>query len=342
MVSSSNIRSPLPTFVAKARNLVKKSLQNVEVSSKLVLVACSGGADSLALAFVTAFVAPKLGFKIGAIIVDHNMQKNSDKVAADVAHKLVQYGFDPIKIVSVQVDVKKVGPEAAARAVRYEALQNFADSEAADAVLLGHTLDDQAETVLLGLARGSGARSLAGMQASRGIFLRPFLELSRKETLDICSYANLDPWHDPSNADLSLCRVRVRKKVLPVLQKNLDLTIVKALARTAKQLQDDANYLDQLALEHYGQVRLNLTKSCTIVLSVEKTAVLGKAIRRRVLVLAAKDSGAKALNYVHVAEIDNLLVAWRGQGVLNIPGFVKVVRVRNNLLFEKCFVKDVV
>ena len=211
-----------------------------------MLAACSGGPDSLALAAALAFVAPRAGLRAGAVTVDHGLQEGSADRAAAVAAVLGGLGLDPVRAVAVTVDGGG-GPEAAARTARYAALEAAAADLGATAVLLGHTLDDQAETVLLGLARGSGARSLAGMPPRRGIFLRPLLGLRRQVTTGACAALDLAPWADPHNADRRFARVRVRLDALPALEAALGPGVAEALARTADQLRDDAEVLEQIA-----------------------------------------------------------------------------------------------
>ena len=149
----------------------------------LLLVACSGGPDSLALAAIAAHFARRGDVRVGAIIVDHDLQENSAAVAAQTAQTLTDLGLHPVITEKVQVPVGNMGPEMAARTARYTAFTKAVEATGARAVLLGHTLDDQAETVLLGLSRGSGTRSLAGMPPVRveeGVtYLRPFLGLHR-------------------------------------------------------------------------------------------------------------------------------------------------------------------
>lgn len=185
-----------------------------------MLVAVSGGADSMALATATAFEAPKLGLRVGAVTVDHGLQAGSAERAQQVAERLRELGLDPVEAVPVLVG-RQGGPENAAREARYAALDDAAERLGAAAVLLGHTRDDQAETVLLGLARGSGSRSLAGMPAQKGRYRRPLLELDRAATRQACSAQSIPVWDDPHNSDPAYTRSRVRHEVLPVLEKHL-------------------------------------------------------------------------------------------------------------------------
>jgi len=231
---------PAPAVAA-----VRSAVRAVLSSHPVVLVACSGGADSLALAAAVAFEAPRAGVRAGLVTVDHGLQAGSSVIAARVAALGYELGFDPVKIVPVTVGTSG-GLEAAARAARYEALDAAAFALDA-AVLLGHTLDDQAETVLLGLGRGSGPRSVAGMRVVDGRYLRPLLGLRRSVTAAACAALGLEPWDDPHNTDPAFQRARIRGEVLPLLEDVLQGGVVEALARTATLLQDDLDALDAWA-----------------------------------------------------------------------------------------------
>ncbi len=241
----------LPPPVAAVRNAVRASLAGL-APGDLVLAACSGGQDSLALAAALAFVAPRAGLRAGAVTVDHGLQEGSAERAAEVALTLRGLGLDPVRTATVTV-AGPGGPEAAARAARYAALEETAADVGAVAVLLGHTLDDQAETVLLGLARGSGPRSLAGMPPRRGLFVRPLLGVRRSVTAAACAALGLPAWSDPHNADRRFARVRVRLDALPALEAALGPGVAEALARTADQLRDDAEVLEKIAAAERGR-----------------------------------------------------------------------------------------
>src|SRR6266851_3155153 len=258
--------------VAETRSCVRRGLADLDAGD-LVLAACSGGADSLALAAALAHEAPRLGLRAGGVTVDHGLQAGSAERAAAVAGILTGMGLDPVRNVRVtvrgwpvngarasgvsggQVGNTSPGPEAAARAARYAALDEVARGTGAAAVLLGHTRDDQAETVLLGLARGSGARSLAGMPARRGQYRRPLLAVRRTATGAACAELGLEPWQDPHNRDFRFARARVRHQALPALEAALGPGVAEALARTASQLRADAECLDDLAFAESGQLR---------------------------------------------------------------------------------------
>ena len=241
--------------VAAIRVAVRRALTDLPAGGP-VLVACSGGADSLALAAATVFVAPRLGRPAGLVTVDHGLQSGSAQRAEAVAAWAREAGFGPVVVARVEVAGRPGGPEAAAREARYEALTEVARQHDAVAVLTGHTRDDQAETVLLALARGAGPRGLAGMPARRELagvpLLRPLLEIGREQTRAACAVLGLDPWQDPHNTDPSYARSRVRADVLPALVRALGPGVVDNLARTARLVAADNAALDELAGDGAG------------------------------------------------------------------------------------------
>lgn len=291
-----------------------------------VLVACSGGADSLALAAAVAFEAPRRGVAAGMITVDHGLQPGSGDQARRVASIGYEFGMDPVEIVPVSVGTAG-GPEAAARTARYRALQAAADALDRD-VLLGHTLDDQAETVLLGLGRGSGPRSMAGMRRRTGRFARPLLSVRRATTVAACEALGLDPWEDPHNQDPAFQRVRLRREVLPLLEDVLQGGVVEALARTADLLQDDLDALDALA----PTTRTGSADQRPDGLDVAALAALPKALRTRTLRMWARSLGAEPLTAVHVAALDALVTQWHGQGAVDLPGGARAFRLSGRIV----------
>lgn len=289
----------------RTRAAVRASLRDLAPGAA-VAVAVSGGADSLALAAATGHEAGRLRLRAGAVTVDHGLQEGSAQRAEVVAQTCRSLGLEPVDVRRVRVG-RTGGPEAAARTARYAAF----DEVNAHVILLGHTLDDQAESVLLGLARGSGARSLSGMRELNGRYRRPFLGLRRTETRAACRALGLDVWHDPHNADPAYLRVRVRREVLPALEAAMGPGVVEALARTGDQLRADADALDEWA----GKVAAEG-------LHVGVLAALPAAVRTRVLRRAAIDAGAPAgtLSAAHVAELERLVIDWHGQGPVSLPG----------------------
>ena len=202
---------PAPA-VAAVRNAVRACVADL-APGDLVLAACSGGADSLALAAALAFVAPRAGLRAGAVTVDHGLQEGSAARAASVAATAAGLGLDPVRTASVSVEAGTGGaggPEAAARTARYAALSRVAAGDGAAAVLLG---------------------------------------LRRPVTAEACAALGLDPWQDPHNADRRFARVRVRLDALPALEAALGPGVAEALARTAGQLRADAEVLEKISAE---------------------------------------------------------------------------------------------
>ena len=287
-----------------------------------LLVACSGGADSLALAAATRQVAERRGLPCAAAVVDHGLQAGSDRVAAGAAAALRGLGLADVVVLPVTVAAAG-GTEAAARDARYAALRSAAGNPPAT-VLLGHTRDDQAETVLLGLARGSGPRSLAGMAVRSAGLLRPLLDLPRTTTEQACAELGLQPWSDPHNDDPRFARVRVRRQVLPVLEEALGPGVAAALARTARLARDDADLLDALAAEaHPG----------TSTVDCAELAALPAALRSRLLRRWLAERGAQDVGADHVRAVEALVLAWRGQRGVDLPGGT-VARREGRLLWQ--------
>lgn len=286
-----------------------------------VIVALSGGADSLALAAATAFEAPRRGLRTASVTVDHGLQDDSAEVAARAARTAAELGLDPLV---VRVDVAgEGGPEAAARDARYRVLREAAADVRAAAVLLGHTLDDQAETVLLGLARGSGATSLQGMAPVRedddGVrWVRPLLGVRRETTRVFCAASALDPWDDPHNLDDRYARVRVRERVLPVLEAELGPGIAEALVRTAEQLREDAEAFDEMIQETIEDIVEHAEAGISV--SAAALAANPAALRNRIIRLVVDSEFGVSLTRTQTVEVARLVTDWSGQGPIDLPG----------------------
>lgn len=313
----------MTTAVPAVRKAVRTWLENYEAGDT-VLVAVSGGADSLALAHALSIESKEFVVTVVGVTVDHQLQDNSADQAEKVKAQLEFFGLGCI-IKKVNVDLKN-GLEASARKARYEALQEVAKEKNAVAVFLGHTRDDQAETVLLGLARGSGARSLSGMAHHNGLYVRPLLEITRMQNEMYCKELNLQFWNDPHNENPDFSRVRVRNEALPILEKSIGPGIAEALARSAHLLRDDADALDHWAKRE--EIHLDLAD-----LDCAHLEGLPRAIRTRVIRAAIYEAGAPAgmVTLEHVSAVEALISAWSGQGALNLPGGVKVERISGRL-----------
>jgi tRNA(Ile)-lysidine synthase len=316
----------LDPAVAAVRLAVRRELADVDRGP--VLVACSGGADSLALLAATVFEGRRRPWSVVGVTVDHGLQPGSADHAADVVAMMRRLGVDETASARVQVTGGGQGPEAAAREARYAVLAELAARLGSTVVLLGHTLDDQAETVLLGLTRGSGARALAGMRRRFEVYRRPLLDVTRARTEAACRAEGVDFWTDPHNEDPRFTRSRVRHRVLPVLEAELGPGVAASLARTADQLREDAETLDELAAASAPAVR-----GAAGGLDVRLLEQLPTAVRRRVLRLAAVEAGSPPgeLFRSHVLALDELVTGWRGQRCVDLPGHVTASRVEGEL-----------
>jgi len=227
--------------LAEARGRLVGLDDPVAPVSAPVIVACSGGPDSSALLALAA----DRGLGPIAVHVDHGLRDTSADEADAVA------AFAAVLGTAFDARCVQVGHggnlEARARAARYATLQRAAHDHGASAVLVGHTADDQAETVILALLRGSAASGLAGMAVRRGLIVRPLLRLRRAETEAICVGLGFEPVRDPSNDDVSLRRSWVRHEVLPLLALGAGRDLVPVLTRQADVLRTETEYLDALA-----------------------------------------------------------------------------------------------
>jgi tRNA(Ile)-lysidine synthase len=312
-------RPGLHPAVAEVRLAVRRALSRLE-SGATVIVALSGGADSLALAAATAFEAPKLGLRALAVTVDHGLQEGSTDAAAAAAAKARALGLEA-RVVRVEVGAEG-GPEAAAREARYRALRDAAREAGAGAILVGHTLDDQAETVLLGLARGAGGSSLQGMAEASvvegALVLRPLLAVRRATTRAACAAEGLDPWDDPHNADPRYARVRVRERVLPVLEAELGPGVAEALARTAAQLREDAEAFDEMIDETIEDLVEHAEAGISV--SVAALAANPAALRHRIIRHVVASEFHESLTRSQTLEVARLVTEWSGQGPIDLPG----------------------
>lgn len=314
-----SVRPRLSPAMADVRRAVREAWQaNGIQKGSTVAIACSGGADSLALAAASIFEGKRAEIKVMVVIINHNLQAGSRKVAEQAAKTVTELGAEYVEIIDVVVAVNKQGMEAAARDARYSALDDFAKRNKVKVTMLGHTLDDQAETVLLGLARGSGAKSMAGMSVlSEGKYLRPLLSISRATTESFCNDSGLKFWRDPQNSDTKFTRVKVRKNVLPVLEKELGPGVKEALSRTASILSSDNEYLETKAGIAFR--RLAKVMATQIVLDADGLAKEHPAIANRVILQAFSLLGVEGSKSA-IDSVMNLVTNWHGQKPLTLPG----------------------
>lgn len=327
----------------------------VAADAPLVLVACSGGRDSMALAAVSHIVCTSMGVRCGAVIVDHGLQEGSEQVAGEAADHCRALGLGPVIMRNATVQARGEGLEAAARQARYDELCAAAHESGAIAVLLAHTMDDQAETVLIGLLRSRGVDALAGMPQvftrSGATFARPLLTLTRAETTGICEDLGVEYWDDPTNGDAVdgelpndyPLRSRVRHDLLPAIERFAGFNVTRHFAESAQLARMDKEYLDQRSDEVMGEavtavdwpassaaVSTDAPRACVagdtndsshgigLMISVKRIAREPEAIRLRVIAHALSQAGVNA-SAAQIAAIDRLVVDWHGQGGVSLP-----------------------
>ena len=320
------------------------------VTDETVIVAVSGGADSTALLLAIHELrsAHKLSVKPVVAHLDHKLRESSTKDAKWVAALAEKLGYECVVGRSKVAEIAESTAdnlEQAAREARYKFLERTAKRKSSKYVLTGHTMDDQAETVLLRLMRGSAGAGLGGMEALRPLaktstvhLVRPLLWTRRGETETYCRIRKTEFLRDEMNDDQRFARVKVRQQLLPLMQ-SFNNKIVEAISRTASQLREDAAVLfndsDALlkraaVLDHVGD------ETETVVLDVKVLASAPPALRRRALrqwISEARGS-SRRLEMVHLLAVERLLEGPAGGRVAELPGGLRVRRVRNRLEFE--------
>ncbi|MDF8264727.1 tRNA lysidine(34) synthetase TilS [Luteipulveratus flavus] len=365
-----------PPAVAVTRLAVRRALatrRTADGRRPLLLAAVSGGADSLALAAAMAFEGPRASYEVGAVVVDHGLQPESDRAARRAAQQCRELGLAPVEVVRIDVPTGTgEGPEAQARSARYEALEAARVRNGATSVVLAHTRDDQAEQVLLGLVRGSGTRSLSGMPRRTATLLRPFLDVTAAETRQACLDQGLQVWDDPHNADERYLRVRVRR-VLDEVEARIGPGVRAGLARSSDLLRADGEALDDLAATAYAALAAHTpaagpgsasadrtasgvpdavrTASGTPIavepaeagadvlvdargLDTDALADLPTGVRTRVIRLHLLAAGADpaALSSAQIGWVDDLVMRWKGQKAVDVPGGLRAERVDGRIV----------
>ena len=320
-------RPRLTPEVAHARRAIREAFALPELSgAKRVLLAISGGPDSMALAAACAFELPKLGIAFFAVVVDHGLQSGSREVAEQARGSLRTLGIDA-EVIRVKVSAAGEGLEAAARDSRYKALHNSATEHGAEFILLGHNLDDQAETVLLGLTRGSGLKSISGMKVLDGNLLRPFLGISKAELRKSCQDQGIEFWDDPHNLDPKFTRVRIRN-LMQTLETELGPGVASALARTAELASEADEVVESLAQDLLKQAETPES------LAVARLIESQPPVMRKALLLWLKQQGAKTPSRNQVLAVESLVTNWHGQKPVNLSG-ITVERVAQQLRARK-------
>ena len=314
-------------MITQARLAVRQTLAALSPGDGVV-VAVSGGADSLLLAYSLFLEREELALSIHAVVIDHQLQEDSGAIAIQTKRALEKLGIESITIIPVEVE-KRDGIEADARRARYQALVEFARKVSASRIFLGHNQDDLAESVLLGLTHGSGTKSLAAMRVDDGLYVRPFLALEREVIRQACQEAKLDYWNDPHNEDERFTRVKIRKKILPLLESEIGPGITEALARSARIFREDSDALDALAEEIYT------TLPDPTAMEIGVLEGLPIALRKRVIRRALASLGATRINAEQLGWVDALVSQWHGQKEVALPAGVTARRESGRLALSK-------
>ena len=314
-------------MITQARLAVRQTLAALSPGDGVV-VAVSGGADSLLLAYSLFLEREELALSIHAVVIDHQLQEDSGAIALQTKRALEKLGIESITIIPVEVE-KRDGIEADARRARYQALVEFARKVSATRIFLGHNQDDLAESVLLGLTQGSGTKSLAAMRVDDGLYVRPFLALEREVIRQACQEAKLDYWNDPHNEDERFTRVKIRKKILPLLESEIGPGITEALARSARIFREDSDALDALAEEIYT------TLPDPTAMEIGVLEGLPIALRKRVIRRALASLGATRINAEQLGWVDALVSQWHGQREVALPAGVTARRESGRLALSK-------
>ena len=313
----------------------------------LVVVAVSGGADSLSLLFVLNQLSKEAGFSFSIHVahLDHGLRGAEARRDADFVRAGAKKLGLPCTVGRVKADrfTKEMGlsPEDSARRLRYRFLEQLALRLQAGLVAVGHNHNDQAETLLLNLLRGTGPDGLAGMEYKRelgkdGLFLiRPFLNISRKDIDRFCRDRGLHPRFDKTNLDLHYLRNRIRKSVIPFLEKNVNPNLREGLFRLSRLQAQDRNYLKDIVMQRFaaaipeespGYLILNLD-----VLAGEHEALLGRILR---LAISRLCGGIpRQVNYTSMQSLINLVRKKTTGGVVSFPGIIEIRRSYSRLIF---------
>lgn len=316
-------------FTMTARHAIKNALSSISEDSRIG-VGVSGGADSLALmvGLSTLYRGDRASL-VRPVIIDHGLQEETSQVASQTAAICAEMGFHA-DIVPVDITETASGMESDARRARYGAFEQKIAEYGLDALLLGHTKSDQAEQVVLGMIRGSGTRSLAGMPEVREVYRRPFLHsLSRQDTEKVCEEAGLQYWSDPHNEDTAYRRVSVRK-FLNSAEQSTGSNLVDPLVRTAQIAAEDAEALDfyaDIAYEKVVDAEWSVDALSSLPVSVRK-----RVIRRRLLEMV---SSSDTVTFEIVQRVESFISEWYGQKAVSVAGGVSVERRGRYLLFSQ-------
>ncbi|MFA6129786.1 MAG: tRNA lysidine(34) synthetase TilS [Candidatus Omnitrophota bacterium] len=299
-----------------------------------ILLGVSGGPDSMALLLLLFSLKTKFGLKLHIAHVDHGLRKDSHLDALFVEKWARRLGI-PISIIKLdpKLTEKKGSLEEICRQARLDFLINTARKIKADKVALGHNLDDQAETVLMRILRGTGLSGLSGISAKRRIknivFIRPLLETSRREIEVFLKRKRVSPRIDSTNKEEVFFRNKIRHNLIPLLKKEYNRNIAEVLANLAESISYDYEYLDQVARKKAKGANLRLKIG---MIKKLHPAILRLTIRQSI---ASLQGDTRRIGFQHIKELEDLLYNRPTGSVVDLPKGTSVQKTRNTLRFYK-------
>jgi len=312
-----------------------------------VLVGVSGGPDSMAMLYALYQLRSKLGFSIHIAHLDHQFRGEESKADADFVKQHAHLLNLPITLelqdVPRLVERENLSLEAGARKVRYEFYQRVVEKERCDSVALGHNADDQAETVLMHLIRGSGMRGLVGMLPVRGIYIRPLLNVFRAEIDEFTSDIGIVPRQDSSNIEPIYFRNKIRLELLPFLESNYNPNIKKILLQTAEILRAEMELLDRLCIDKTSDCVVSISEDevhlCLDSVKAQPVAIQRGMLRRAVGEIIKID-GIVDIDFDHIEAILEMIDRKSPNLSLKLPHQIEAVKTYHQLVIRKQIPKD--
>lgn len=316
---------------------LQKVLKSQLAKNEHYLLAVSGGADSLALAHCCAQLAAQGWGAYSVCHVEHGLRGAEALRDMQLVERFCAEYKLPCFVEHVDVhalaDAEHLSTEDAARRLRYDALRRVASKVGVSAIVTAHHEGDQAETVLLRLLRGAGLDGLAAMRPRQGDIIRPLLELPRVFLEQYCEANSLDYCHDSTNDDTAYTRNSIRKELLPLLAERYNAEIVRALARTATLLSDDADLLNSLAENAYA--RLARREAGVLTLALKQLLAEPRPIRLRVLRRAYFELGGAELSFERSEALEEACERRSGGKLIQLPGRITAVIKNKQIIFTK-------
>lgn len=307
-----------------------------------VLVGVSGGPDSVALLHLLVSLKEELGLWLSVVHMDHQLRPESARDARFVEDLARRFEL-PVTIVTrdVRADSKSRGLslEDGARQIRYEAFLEVARQQRADRLALGHTADDQAETVMMRLVRGAGIAGLTAIPLTRPLgeilLIRPLLEVWRHEILAYLTTHGLSVRQDATNSDLYFLRNRIRAKLLPLLEQEYNPNIKALLNQLADQCRTDAAFLQAAAKRHWK--RLVKSQNGHLAIRIEAFLQQPKALQRQLmrLVIQQLQGDLTGFEFRHWLEIERVFTDRPVGTILNLPGELCLERGRDRVIVRR-------